>query len=354
KPQDVGRELGVRYLLEGSVQRAGDQVRINAQLIDTTSGTHLWAERYARALGDLFAVQDEIIRMIVGSLAVKVTALERKRVAHKKTDDVNAYDAFQRGAQVYLARLNHAHETDEGLKESRSWFEKAIELDPNYARAWGWLAYTSANSWLEGWSDKESLEKAEEFARKAVALDPDDYDTHWSLAFVLSHKGNPDQALSEYNDALNLNPNDPNMLVEMSETLLYIGEHQQCIDQIKHAMVINPHFPEWYRWDLGWAYHHAKEYQESNLELNKIVSPNNEVRLIMAANYARIASAYIETNEPSRAAEATEQAATAMKLFLEKRSDWTVEKERRKVSFKNSEDEEHWIDGVRKAGLPER
>ena len=353
-PQAVARELGVRYLLEGSVQKSGNTIRVNAQLIDATTAGHLWAERFHRDFEDLFALQDEIIHMIVASLSVKVTAVERERAARKKTDDVNAYDAYQKGAHVYLAQLDHSHETDEGLKESRMWLEKAIELDPNYARAWGWLAYTSVNGWLEGWGDEQSLEKAEEFAKKAVALDPDDYDTHWALAFVFSHTGRPDQALSEYNDAFDLNPNDPNMLVEMSETLLYIGEHQKCIDQIKHAMVINPHFPEWYRWDLGWAYHHAKEYQKSNLELNKIVRPNNEVRLIMAANYGQIASAYTRNNEPSLAAMATEQAAMAMNRFLEKRPDWIVEKERKKVSFKNPEDEEHWINGIRMAGLPER
>jgi TolB-like protein len=339
RAQDIGRELRVRYILEGAIQRAGDHIRINAQLVDAETGHHLWARRFDRDLTDIFEIQEEVIELIIGALAPKVTAVERASAAHRATENINAYDAFLRGAHHLATHLDAIAESESALLESRQWFQKAIELDPSYARAWGWLAYADATSWTEGWAERAILDRAKDYAEKAVTLEPEDYDTHWALAYVYQARGDLDLALGAYVTALELNRNDPDMLVEMTETLCYLGQHEEAVQRIERAMIINPRFPGWYRWMLGWILYHLHEYQRSNGQLETIVRPNNEVRLIMAANHARLGD--------------IEKATTALKTFLQKRPDWTLEKERQTLSYRHPKDEEHWLNGVRMAGLPE-
>ena len=337
--EQIGSELNVRYILEGAVQKVANSIRVNAQLIDASSGVHLWARRFDKNLTDLFEIQEQIIELIVGALGPKVAAVERARAMKRGTGDVGAYDLFLRGAHHFTTNINVMAESESALSESRRWFEKAIDRDPSYARAWGWLAYAHATSWREGWAGPEILDLAKEYAEKAVALEPEDYDTHWALAYVYSARKEMRAALSAYATALSLNPNDPDMLVEMAETLCCVGQHRQARQQIEHAMLVNPRFPDWYRWMLGWTLYHLAEYGPSNEQLEKIIAPNNEVRLIMAANYANL-------HEDSKAAEELTQ-------FLQRRPDWTVEKERNTLSYLHSKDEEHWLAGIRKAGLAE-
>ena len=340
RAEEIGRELGVRYILEGAIQRAGDHIRINAQLVDAETGHHLWARRFDKDLTDVFEIQEQVIELIIGSLAPKLTAVERARATRRPTENINAYDAFHRGAHHLATHLDVMGESESALLESRRWFQKAIELDPGYARAWGWLGYTHVTGWTEGWAGPEALDLAKDHAERAVALEPEDYDTHWALAYVYQARGKLDLAMSAYVTALELNRNDPDMLVEMAETLCSLGRHRDAVGRIERAMLINPRFPEWYRWMLGWCLYHLREYQRANRQLEQIIRPNNEVRLIMAANHAQLGEA--------------ESAAAAIKEFLRKRPDWTLEKERQTLSYRNSEDEEHWLAGARLAGLPER
>jgi TolB-like protein/Tfp pilus assembly protein PilF len=338
--EQIGNELHVRYILEGAVQKIADTIRINAQLIDAQSGIHLWARRFNKNLTDLFDIQEQIIELIVGALAPKVVAAERARALRQPPEDVDAYDLFLRGAHHFSANIALMSESEEALAESQRWFEKAIEKDPTYARAWGWLAYALATSWTEGWAEVEVLERAKEFAEKAVSLEPEDYDTHWALAYVYSVRKEMKAALSAYATALALNSNDPDMLVEMAETLVYVGQQDQARQQIEQAMRVNPRFPDWYRWTLGWTLYHLADYEASNEQLEKIIAPNNEVRLIMAANHAKLG--------------ADDDAARHLRRFLQRRPDWTVEMESKTLSYLNAEDEEHWLTGIRQAGLPER
>jgi TolB-like protein len=339
RAEEIGRELNVRYILEGAIQRAGDHIRVNAQLVDAETDHHLWARRFDKNLTDIFEIQEEVIELIVGALAPKLTAVERARAARRPTENINAYDAFLRGAHHLATHLDVIAESEDALLESRRWFQAAIELDPNYGRAWGWLAYAHVTSWTEGWTGPEILDLAKDYAEKAVTLEPEDYDTHWALAYVYQARGKLDMALSAYVSALELNHNDPDMLVEMAETLCCVGRHAEAVRQIERAMIMNPRFPEWYSWMFGWVLYHLREYKRSNEQLEKIIRPNNEVRLIIAANYAQLGE--------------SEGAVEALKRFQQKRPDWTVEKERQTLSYRHREDEEHWLAGVRKAGLPE-
>lgn len=348
RPNELARDLGVRYLLEGSVQRAGNKIRLNAQLIEAESERHLWAERIDRSVDDLLEAQDELVRRIVATLAVRVTASEMERVTRRETHDVNAYFAFLRGAHLYLAQIEQSHESEEGMLAARDWFRRAAEIDPGYARAWGWLGYTEMNRVLEGWAEPALATEAEAHAKRAVTLAPDDYDTHWALAFVYSKTDRLQLGLAEFERALELNPNDANMLAEMAGTLTAMGRHDEAVAQIRQAMALNPCFPDWYRWMLGWALHHAHDYVASCAELERILAPNNEVRLILAANHARLATA---ASEESKKQVHRVQAERYASEFRKRRPDWDEQHELKKIRFMQNDDAMHWIDGLRLAGI---
>jgi adenylate cyclase len=255
--EEVARALNVRYVLEGSVQQMGERIRINAQLIDAVGGHHLWAQRYDRETSDLFALQDEMLRRIVTALAVRLTAVEHERASRKHPASVNAYEAYLRGMHLYTTR------SAEELATSRAWFERAVALDPHYARAWGALAYALVQEWLNGWRDDSALELAEGYAHKSVALDPNDYMPHSFLAFCCLNARYFDIAITEYERAYELNPNDADLLADMSEALVYVGRHGEALERIERAVALNPHTPDWYRWDVAWARSFLKDYEKA-------------------------------------------------------------------------------------------
>lgn len=351
--QQVARELGVRYILEGSVRLHAGRIRINAQLIEAETGHHLWAERFDRKAEDLFHITDEINARIVATIAPQVVIAERRRALRVGARFLRAYDAFLRGSHAVAEHLNEWHETEAGLVEAREWFGRAIELDPGYARAWGLLAYTHMQTWLNGWRDRGAVADAEQAAAKAVALDPDDYDTHWALAFVHSSLGRFDAAEEEFQHAFDLNPNDAGLLVESAESLTNLGRHDEAIQRIRLAMTINPRFPEWYCWNLGWALHVARDYAASTRELLRISRPSNEVFVMLAANHARLAESAAEARDSAGRDRHRAEAAEFLARFRANRPDWTIAIERTKRAFRRDEDLEHWLTGLRLAGLPE-
>ena len=256
KVQDVGSALGARYVLEGVVQKTPDRLRINAQLIDASTGHHLWAERYDRQIGDLFAIQDEIVQQIVTALAVKVSVVERQRASRKETTSMGAYDYYLRGIGV---RDDPDKFTVDGNSELRQLFEKAIEIDPNFSRAYAELAYSYVREYQEGWTANPdaTLKRAEELAKKALDLN-DDFDGHWNLAIVYWNQGEFDRSFIEYDTARKLNPNNPDLAADMAEALIYAGDPDKAITQIREAMLHNPEVPYWYEWNLSRAYYMAK------------------------------------------------------------------------------------------------
>ncbi len=193
--RDVGRELGLRYALEGSVRRSGDTVRINAQLVDAATGEHLWAERYDRDMRDVFAVQDEVTQKIVSAIGTtRLRDAWRERVARKNPEDLEAYDLFLQALDLFLRF------TPEDNAEARRLHKRAIELDPSYARPHGGLAWTHLQEVFLGWSPRpaESLQSALASAQRAVALDDTDAQAHWALGAVYLYMGQHDRALAAY------------------------------------------------------------------------------------------------------------------------------------------------------------
>jgi TolB-like protein len=332
KVQDIGRELGVRYLVEGSVQRAEDRVRINAQLIEASSGRHLWAERYDRPMQDVFRLQDEIVQTIVGTLVGQVSRSEGRRALHSRTDSLEAYDIYLRGRAAWHDWRKESNRKAEEL------FAKAIELDPTFAHAYGYLAYTLLQGSLVGWErSPEKLQRACELAQKAVTLAPSDSDNYWSLAGAYVYSREFDKGMAAFARAVELNPNNPNLLVDMADALVFVGRPEEAIVHIERAMRLNPIHPDFYLWSLGIALYYAGRYAESVAALTRMSDPPNLVRRHLAANYVRL----------GRLVEARRVAAE----FLIQQPAYTLEQEKARP-FRDPSVLEAFIADLQRAGLP--
>jgi TolB-like protein/class 3 adenylate cyclase/Tfp pilus assembly protein PilF len=331
--QELGRDLGVRYVLEGSVQRATSRVRVNAQLIDGASGHHLWAERYDRPAADFLDVQDDIIHRIVSALAIRLTALERERVMQKNPVDPSAYELYLQGVHAYSI------ESREKFDACRNFFEQATRRDPNFARAWGYFAYMTARGVLLGWLPASAMDEAEQLAKKAIGLDPYDHGNYWDMAFIHYQRGRFDQAMDDYEKALKLNSNDADLLAEVADLHTSLGDCQKAIDQLLHAMRLNPNVPDWYRWNLGWAYYNSKQYQQAIDEIDRMMELPDHARLIKAAAYERLGL--------------HDRASELVTHCLANDPAYSIEKLRMRTPFKDPKAESHWLDAVRQAGLPE-
>ena len=272
KVQDISREMGVRYVLEGSVRKADNQVRITVQLIDATTGHHVWAERYDRPLKDVFALQDEIVQKIVTTLKLQLTLQEQGWIVHKHTDNLEAYDALLRGVESYL-RL-----TKESFVQARQLFEKALALDPQYAEAYTWLGMSYWREWVVRWNmDPQTLERALALAQQAVALDDSLPRAHSVLSYIYMQKQQYEQAIAEGERAIALDPNNADSYARLAEVLTMAGRPEEGQRSMGQAMRLNPYFPPWYLGTLGWAYSLTGRYTEAVAMLKEYIrrSPND-------------------------------------------------------------------------------
>ena len=266
KAQDVCRDLGVRYMLEGSVRKADQQVRITAQLIDGISGGHLWAERYDRKLADIFAVQDDVTGKIVDALEVNLVADGKDRSARMETDNPDAYDCILRGREQF--RL---FSKDGNLNASRL-YEQAIKLDPNYAAAYAGLAMTCLHEWFQGSTD--ALERAYDLALKANELGP-------SLPLVCEALGNVQLFRRQYDEAvavarrwIEIEPGNADTYANLAGALIVRGEPEQVISLIDKAMRLNPFYPFYYVLYKGLAYQAMERYEEALDAIKRSVAHN--------------------------------------------------------------------------------
>jgi TolB-like protein/class 3 adenylate cyclase/Flp pilus assembly protein TadD len=256
--QDVGKELGVRYVLEGSVQKAADQVRIVAQLVDTITGGHLWSQRYDRPLKDIFALQDEIVQKIVTTLKLQLTLWEKGSLVRKHTDNLEAYDYVLRGVE-YFGRF-----TKEANAQARQMSEKALALDPQYAEAYAWLGQTYWMEWNQRWSaDPQTLERALALAQRATALDDSLPIAHSLLSFVYAQQQQYDQAVAEGEQAIALDPNNADSYASQANVLNWAGRPEEALRAVDQAMRLNPRYPPWYLFEVGFSYRLAGRYAEA-------------------------------------------------------------------------------------------
>jgi adenylate cyclase len=273
KVQEVSREMGVRYVLEGSVRKAGEQVRVTAQLIDGPSGGHVWSERYDRPLKDIFAVQDEITERIVVALGAKVVEAEMARVKRIPTESLAAYDFFLRGMEFALRAQEETNK--EANIQAQQMCEKAIELDPQYARAYAGLGWTYWNEWAFQWSqDPQTLGRAEELARKALALDDTLSIARLLLSAVYQLKNRRELALAEAERAIALAPNNADAHGTLAGILNSLERPMEAIRAAEQAMRLHPRARFWFPWHLGRAYSLLGRYEEAIAALQQALLGN--------------------------------------------------------------------------------
>ena len=286
--QQVGKDLGVAYVLDGSVRKSGDRVRITAQLLDTKTGNNVWAERYDRRLTEIFALQDEVTKKIVNALAIRLSAAEKEKLGNSSTNNIEAYDVFLRGHQYSMQR------TKEGSELARDAYRHAIELDPTYARAYGALAVELTRGFRNAWIDislEETRIRALELAQKAVALDRSSPQVYWALGYVYLHRGQYDEAAVAARQAVALAPNYADGYALLAFNNNYQGRAEDAVRYIKKAMALNPYYTYQYPWNLGRAYYTLSRYSEAVEALQEALEHNENAqypRLFLAASYVRL------------------------------------------------------------------
>jgi adenylate cyclase len=334
--QDVSRELGVRYILEGSIQKSKDEIRINAQLIEGSTGSHLWAERYQRHVEDIFALQDEVVELIVGSLATGYGGRLRKAWQRRGSENPKAFDSFMRGMDLM------DNFTPEDNRRSKDFFEEAIRLNPNYGKAYAKLAWVYMLDASEGWSDnfEELIAKGLEAATKGVEIEDEESWVHWSLGACHFYAQQHDLGLTEFERAIELNPNDADVLADAGYYYSYAGKAEEGAELICQAMRINPHYPEYYLIQLGQVLFDAHKYEEAIATFARLHNIETPIScLYLAASQAALGN--------------MDKAKEAIDRVLKHDPDATIEKwtQPRMTPYINPEDTKHFGQNLRKAGL---
>ena len=340
----VANELGVRYVLEGSVRRAGNQVRINVQLIDAATGGHLWADRYDGSLNDVFGLQDKVTRKIVAVLAVQLTAGEQERVAHKETENAEAYDAVLKGWEQF-----HQPRPDT-LEKAISYFEKATELDPDYSQAYAALAATYLQIWKRYWfailgpgALHEPRFRAEEFLEKAMR-NPTPLALQVAAA-MFSQQGRHDDAIANGERSIALDPNDADSFVALAGALNLAGRPDEALGLIERAMRLNPRYPPSYLYELSLARFGMEQFDKAVVSLEKAAALNPDDRWssrLLLATYGHLG-----------------RSKDAAKIFEAAEKNWrgfdplTVRGVAFWYPFKEPADAERLAEGLRKAGVPD-
>jgi adenylate cyclase len=283
--REVGKELGVRYVIEGNVRKAADTVRISARLINASTGYNMWADRFDGTYNNVFALQDEVTAKIVSALQVKLTENERERLAQKYTNSIEAYDNFLHGWQRYWEY------SKEGNAQAREYFTKAIELDENFARAYANLALTYAYEAFAGWTDDRTfiLAQANKYAQKAIELDDSLPQVHWAAGFTALVDRNYQFAVSEAEKVIALDPNYADGYGLMATTLNYAAKPKDALQYMLKAMRLNPRHPYPYKMILGEIYFNLHDYDNAIENFNLALERNpaaQEPRLWLAAAYA--------------------------------------------------------------------
>ena len=306
-PSEIGRDLDVRYLVDGSIRRAGDQIRVTVRLTDAERGTLLWAEQYEEALDDIFALQDAITSNVVGKLAVRLTDLERQRAFAKPTENLQAYDYVLRGRGL----LRDA--TRSSNLEARSLFEQAATLDPNYAAAQVNLGWTFMHEVWWGWTEwpERALARAEQFAETAIDLDSANAGAHGLLGQVLTTKQAFGRAEDVLDRAIELNPNDASAHANRGSLMLYLGRLDEAVDDLETAMRFDPQLSDFSVTELGKALFLQGRYNEAIRTASRVGKNEGAyfiAQLVMAAAYA-------EVDRPDKAAAAAAEVRRVQPFF---------------------------------------
>ncbi|MBM3517800.1 MAG: hypothetical protein FJX56_07965 [Alphaproteobacteria bacterium] len=334
--QRVGRELNVRYVLEGSARRSGQRVRISAQLIDALSGRHLWAERFDRAFDDPFALQDSVCRQIVATLAARVSEAERLRARNDDgTMNLEAYDLAQRGREAWLRF------TPEDNLHARALYEQAIARDPEYARAYGGLAWTYLMEYGEDWGDRATAyAEALRHARAAVRISPSSHSSHLTLGQVYLLGGMLDEGAASCTRGVELNPNDADGYVFLAQAEAMRGEAQKALDLLDKAIALNAHPPAFYTGMRVMANFVGGHYEAA-------VAAARSIENAAMSTYRWHAAALALLGR-------TEEAHTVIETYLHRYPGFAIETHMEKMFFRRPEDAARYVEALRLAGAPTR
>ena len=340
KPVDVmqvGRDLRVRYVLEGSVRKAGNRVRVTGQLIDTESGAHIWADRFDRDLNDIFAVQDELTQEIISALKVKLTPEKKDRLARKNTIDQEAYDLFLRGRE--RAWLN----TRSGNIEARNLLGRAVTINPDFAAAHAFIGFTHVNDYINGWAEipERSLQIGLEIAERAVQMDETEPQGHYALAVALYFHRQLDRALAEARRSVALAPNFAQGHQTIARILTFSGDANGAINTLDAYMRLDPLYPDMLLYFLAEARFSLGQFDEAVMALKQRHQRNPN----SATSYALLASCY---GHLGRIAESRAAWAEVIRIS----PNFSLERQRRILPFNNPDDFERRVEGMRKAGIP--
>jgi len=341
KVQQVSEELGVQYVLEGSIQRSGDQIRVTAQLIDATTGHHIWAERYDRELKDIFALQDEITLKILTAMQVELTEGEQARL-WGTTDNLEAWGNVIKGSTLF------EQFTKQSNSRAQQFFERAAKLDPNWDIAWTMLAWTH---WAEaslGWSTSpaESIKQAIEIAKKAAAINDTLPEVHSLWSNIYLAQGEYDKAISAGEKAIAFGPNNALCHVLLAHTMTSAGRFEKAIELAEKALRLSPYSSAWYLMMIDDAYRMAGRYEEAlaigKQHLDRCLKGECEpftAHMGLAATYVGL----------GRIEEARSHVTELLKIM----PDLSLDKARKMISFKDPAHVELALDALRRAGLPE-
>jgi len=334
--RQIGRELGVQYILTGSVRKAGDRVRVNAQLIDAGRGEHVWAERYDRELKDIFALQDEITLRITQALQIKLTEGDQARIFGKGTDNLDAYLKWMQG-QDLLIRGNKDNNT-----LARRMFEDAIRADPDWVQPYVLLGWTHLMDSLMGWSSspEASFDEAVKLGRKSLTLDDSLPGPHGLMSHIHLYERRHDEAIAEAQKAVDLGPGLAFVYAWLGSPLMYAGRSHEAIRFFEKAIRLNPFPPAYWIRDLGEAYRMAKRYEDAVSEFKRAIQINpHDLRshVSLACTYSLM----------GRAADAEGAVSTVLRI----EPGFSVQDYSKALPYKEREDLNCVIEALRKAGL---
>lgn len=330
--REVAQKLGARYLVEGSVRKAGERLRITVQLIDTATDGHIWAERYDRKLDDIFAVQDEITIAIVATLPGRLEAAQHNQLSRLKPSSMAAYEC------ALAAKVLHHKATREDNAEALKLIDRALSLDPDYAHAHAWRGCILGQAWGYGWvADKDTVFNEVTFELdRAIALDDNDADVHRILAAIAILRNDMTQARYHQDRALALNPNYDLVVVQMGELFTWLGQAAEGVDWIRRAMKLNPHHPPRFWGHLGRAHFVGREYAKAIEAFMHMTNHDAQLHGFLAAAYAYLGDGTAAAAHIGRVRE--------LDCALD------LEKLLATMHYARQEDLLHLRDGLRKAG----
>ena len=333
----IAQDLGVQYLVEGSLRRAGGRLRITVQLVEAHTGIHLWAERYDREINDLFLLQDEIVENIVQTLAGRLKSASERSARRKAPRSLAAYDSVLQARAIISDSREQVH-------HCRALYEQAIALEPDCGHAFAGLSGTYSFEWTSGWADSsaDTLDLALRYARRAASLDDLDSEAQRRLGVLQLFRGEREKAEAHLNRALDLNPNDADAMAYRGLYLIYEGRPLDALVELERATRRNPFHRTYYFWFIGLAYYGARRYEDAIAPLNKAIDafPNFVApRRHLAAVYAQLGRQDSANHECTR--------------ILELEPNFSIAKIARTFAYRDPSDLKHYCAGMRKAGLPE-